>query len=98
MSALKTVTVSRRTFLKRLGAGAAAATLAPLALAQGPWVRAQQPFLIGMANPLATYFGEAAEKALRLAINEINDQGGILGQKLDLIVSDSAGPSSSARS
>jgi len=53
MSALKTVTVSRRTFLKRLGAGAAAATLAPLALAQGPWVRAQQPFLIGMANPLA---------------------------------------------
>ncbi len=98
MSEFKTVTVSRRTFLKRLGAGAAAATLAPLGLtlAHGPWVRAQQPFLIGMANPLATYFGEAAEKALRLAIDEINAQGGILGQKLDLIVSDSAGQSAQA--
>ena len=88
MSELKS-TVSRRTFLKQLGAGAAALSLGPLA--QGPWVKAQQPFIIGMANPLATFFGEAAEKALRMGIKEINDQGGLLGRPLDLIVSDSAG-------
>ncbi len=84
---------SRRTFLKRLGAGAAILSLAPVA--GGPWVRGQETLLIGMANPLATFFGEAAEKALRMAINEINAAGGIrvgdTSVQLDLIVSDSAG-------
>ena len=89
---------SRRTFLKQLGAGAAVLSLGPLA--QGPWVRGQETLLIGMANPLATFFGEAAEKALRLAINEINGAGGIqvgdTSVQLDLIVSDSAGRSDQA--
>ena len=80
---------SRRTFLKQIGAGALALSLGPLA--RGPWVRSQEQFLIGMANPLATFFGEAAEKALRLGISEINAEGGLLGRPLDLIISDSAG-------
>lgn len=88
MSDLNLKRHSRRTFLKYIGTGALALSLGPL---KGPWVQAQQPILIGMANPLATYFGEAAEKALRLAISEINQAGGMLGRPLDLIVSDSAG-------
>jgi branched-chain amino acid transport system substrate-binding protein len=83
---------NRRTFLKYAGAGALALSL-PL---RGPWVLSQQPFLIGMANPLASFFGQAAEKALRLGINEINAQGGIMGRPLDLIVSDTAGRSDQA--
>ncbi len=80
---------SRRTFLKYVGATAMALSLSPLR--EGPGVLGQQPFRIGMANPLATFFGEAAEKALRLGISEINAAGGILGRPLELIVSDSAG-------
>jgi branched-chain amino acid transport system substrate-binding protein len=80
---------SRRTFLKYAGTSALALSLG--SLAQGPWVHAQGPVLIGMANPVSTFFGEAAEKALRLAISQINGDGGLLGRPLDLIVSDSAG-------
>jgi len=83
---------NRRTFLKYMGAGALALSL-PM---RGPWVLSQQPFLLGMANPLTSFFGQAAEKALRLAIKEINDAGGIMGRPLDLIVSDTAGRSDQA--
>ena len=84
---------SRRTFLKQLGAGAALLSLGPWA--HGPLVRGQETLVIGMANPLATFFGEAAEKALRLGIQEINAAGGIrvgdTSVQLELITSDSAG-------
>lgn len=86
MSELNLKRHNRRTFLKYAGTSALA-----LSLAQGPWVHAQGPILIGMANPLSTFFGEAAEKALRLGISQINASGGMLGRPLDLIVSDSAG-------
>ncbi len=82
--------LTRRTFLRSLGAGMAATSLGPLSL-QRLAAGQEQPFVIGMANPLATFFGEAAEKALSLAINQINDDGGILGRPLELVVSDTAG-------
>jgi len=87
---------NRRTFLKSVGAGALALSLSQL----GPYVLGQRPVLIGMANPLQTFFGEAAEKALRLGISQINAgkdllgkdiPKGILGNTVDLVVSDSAG-------
>lgn len=87
MSELNLKRHNRRTFLKYAGTSALALSLTSL----GPWVHAQGPILIGMANPLATFFGEAAEKALRLGISEINAAGGMLGRPLDLIISDSAG-------
>jgi len=80
--------LNRRQFIKTLGAGAAAVSLSGTF---GPWVHAQQPFVIGMANPLSTFFGQAAEKTLRLRIQEINDNGGLMGRPLALAVSDSAG-------
>lgn len=80
--------LSRRSFLKSLGIGAATLTLGS---AIGPWVHGQETFTLGMANPLATFFGQAAEKALRLRIEEINANGGILGRQMQLAISDSAG-------
>ena len=82
--------LTRRTFLRSLGAGTIAASLGPLSAGRLA-VGQEQPFVIGMANPLATFFGEAAEKALSLAIDEINDDGGLMGRPLELIVSDTAG-------
>ncbi len=87
---------NRRTFLKSVGAGALALSLGQL----GPYVLGQRQVLIGMANHLQTFFGEAAEKALRLAISQINAgkdllgkeiPKGILGNPVDLTISDSAG-------
>ncbi len=80
--------LNRRQFIKTLGAGAAALSLSGQL---GPWVHGQQPFVIGMANPLSTFFGQAAEKALRLRIQQINADGGLMGRPLSLAVSDSAG-------
>lgn len=79
---------TRRSFLKTLGAGAATLSLSSTV---GPWVHAQTPFVLGMANPLSTFFGQAAEKALRLRINELNNGGGIMGRQVELVTSDSAG-------
>lgn len=89
MSDLNLKRHSRRTFLKYAGTGALALVLG--SWARGPWVRGQQPFLIGMANPQGTFFFDAAEKALALGIKGINAQGGLLGTPVGLITADSAG-------
>ena len=82
------VKINRRSFLKSMGAGTAALSFSS---ALGPWVMGQNPLIIGMANPLATFFGQAAEKALRLRINQYNAAGGLMGRPLALVTSDSAG-------
>ena len=82
---------SRRTFLKFVGAGAAAATIGFSAFG------AQADSLTyGLDVPTSTYFGEAAEKDARIAIEEINADGGILGTPLDIVVEDSGGNGSQA--
>ncbi|MEM4381729.1 MAG: ABC transporter substrate-binding protein [Candidatus Caldarchaeum sp.] len=77
--------ISRRAFLRSAGVGALALSLS------GPYILGQQTFRIGMANPLATFFGKAAQKAALLAIDEINKAGGIMGRGLQVVVADSAG-------
>ena len=55
--------------------------------------REEQPVKIGMVEPLTGVFAElaAAEVAgARLAIDEINQSGGILGREAQLLVADSA--------
>ncbi|MFN4218011.1 MAG: ABC transporter substrate-binding protein [Candidatus Bipolaricaulia bacterium] len=80
--------LSRRRFLKSVGAGAVAVSLGSL----GPYVLGQEPLRIGMANPMATFFGLAAQKAALLAIDEINKtRERVLGRTLELVISDSAG-------
>jgi len=85
---MKQQQTTRRSFLKTIGAGAATLSLSSTL---GPFVHAQNNFILGMANPLSTFFGQAAEKALRLRINQINGNGGIMGRQVELVTSDSAG-------
>ncbi len=55
---------------------------------------------IGMINPstgaLAAY-GPPLEEAVRLAVAEVNDNGGVLGKKLELLYRDEAGDPAAAR-
>jgi branched-chain amino acid transport system substrate-binding protein len=55
--------------------------------------RAEQPIKIGMVEPLTGVFAQLAEAEVagaRLAIDEINRSGGILGREAQLMVADSA--------
>src|SRR5581483_7245077 len=73
----------RRTFL--VGAIAAIA-LPATAHAQGNTIR------IGVPMPLsgpAALFGEPAVKGMQMFVKEINDKGGVLGKKLELLTRDS---------
>jgi len=50
---------------------------------------AEKPIKIGAVNPLGDITGNQATKAMRLAVKEINDAGGVLGRPLELVVIDS---------
>jgi branched-chain amino acid transport system substrate-binding protein len=86
--------LSRRNFLKAAGATAAVAgtsgIFAPAIL------RAQQtPIKIGHLVPLTGFLspmGDYASKAGKLAIEEINAAGGVLGRQLETIVDDETNP------
>jgi len=49
---------------------------------------AQAPIKIGAIIPLADITGDQAAKAMKLAVNEINKVGGLLGRKIELITVD----------
>ena len=49
---------------------------------------AQGPIKIGAILPLADITGDQAAKAMKIAVNEINKAGGLLGRKIELIVVD----------
>jgi len=86
--------LSRRNFLKAAGATAAVAgtsgIFAPAIL------RAQQtPIKIGHLVPLTGFLspmGDYASKAGKLAVEEINAAGGVLGRQLETIVDDETNP------
>jgi branched-chain amino acid transport system substrate-binding protein len=81
--------ISRRAILKTGLAGAASAVWAPFPIR----ARTEQPVKIGMVEPLTGVFRQLAEAEIagaRLAIEEINQSGGILGREAQLLVSDSA--------
>ena len=82
-------TVSRRTVLK--GAAAAAALqLAPPFIMQA---RGQTPLRIGMVDPLTGVYAAPAQNEVigaKLAVEQINAKGGILGRPIELLVEDSA--------
>ncbi|MFB2552531.1 ABC transporter substrate-binding protein [Ensifer soli] len=77
----------RRTVLK-LGAGAAAATLAAPAILRA----ASDTILIGVPSSLSTPYGVADDtdhlNGTTLAVEEINAAGGILGREIELFVPD----------
>jgi branched-chain amino acid transport system substrate-binding protein len=49
---------------------------------------AQGPIKIGAILPLADITGDQAAKAMKIAVDEINKAGGLLGRKVELIVVD----------
>jgi branched-chain amino acid transport system substrate-binding protein len=86
----KKVGIGRREFLKYSIAGAAM-TVGSL---QGPWIigaRGEQPIKIGQTQPLTGPFGaKGANQAdgTKLAAEEINAKGGVLGRKLEIVTAD----------
>lgn len=50
---------------------------------------AAKPIKIGAVNPLGDITGYQATNAMRLAVKEINDAGGLLGRPVELVVVDS---------
>ena len=81
--------IGRRSVLKKALAWAACTLAAPLPIR----ARAEQPVKIGMVEPLTGVYAALAEGEIagaRLAIDEINHGGGILGRETQLLVADSA--------
>ena len=66
---------------------------APAVLAQTPQGVSKDTIVIGtiqdLSGPVAAY-GKAARNGLQLRVDEINEQGGIHGRKIKLIVEDNA--------
>ena len=83
--------MKRREFLKYsalVGAGALTKTLGFPHISFGA---SNKPIKLGLSAPLSgvlTDYGVRLEKGTRLAVDLINEQGGILGRKVDLIVED----------
>ena len=82
-------TINRRTVLK----GAAAATTLQLAPSFVRSARAETPIRIGMVDPLTGVYAAVAQNEVmgaRLAVEQVNAKGGILGRPMELLVEDSA--------
>lgn len=78
--------LSRRTALKGLGAGASLLAMPWVARAQGA-----DTIKIGFPTPLTGPFAAEAKdqvKSAQLAVQQINDKGGIGGRKVELLVRD----------
>lgn len=71
--------------------GTTPATTAPTATAATgapPTVAAKEPIKLGAVNPLGDITGAQSTKAMKLAVKEINEKGGLLGRPVELIVVD----------
>ncbi len=91
---MSTKGINRRGFLKTAGAAAAAAGTAQF-FAPAILKAQQTPIKIGHLVPLTGFLspmGDFASKAGKLAIEEINAAGGVLGRKLETIVDDETNP------
>lgn len=87
----KTAT-SRRTFLKAAGAAGVAAALGDLL--PGPRAYSAEPLTIGFVSIFSgrvAALGETGFRGLELALDEINDKGGLLGRPVRALKQDSAG-------
>ena len=85
--------LDRRKFLKTTAlAATAAATTEVLFPAI---VRAQEPIRIGQLVPFTGFLGaigEYGKQGATLAVEELNERGGVMGRKLELITEDEANP------
>src|SRR5271165_5902793 len=80
---------NRRTVLKGAVAAAALQLASPFLIA----ARGETPIRIGMVDPLTGVYAAVAQNEVagaKLALNQINGKGGILGRQVELLVEDSA--------
>jgi branched-chain amino acid transport system substrate-binding protein len=81
--------MNRRTLLKAGAAASAAQIASPFVIA----ARGETPIKIGMVDPLTGVYAAVAQNEVvgaRLAVDNINAKGGVLGRPLELLVEDSA--------
>ena len=82
-------TFNRRTILKGAGAAATLQLAAPFIIK----ARGETPLRIGMVDPLTGVYAAVAQNEVmgaKLAVQQINAKGGILGRPIELLVEDSA--------
>jgi urea transport system substrate-binding protein len=88
----KTGKLTRRDMLKALGASTA---LAAGSLAVPAIIRrasAADPIRVGVISPLTgawTVYGKAHSAGFQMAVDEINEKGGVLGRPLEVVIGDS---------
>jgi len=87
------IRLPRRTFLRGRATVAAAAGTHELAFPAV--VRAQEPIRIGQLIPFTGFLGaigEYGKQGATLGVEELNEKGGVLGRKVELITEDEANP------
>jgi len=93
--------ISRRGFLRTVGALGGAAALGGLNISKHSFAQTKEPIKIGYIIPLTGPFGTEAkdqEAGGILAVEEFNARGGVLGRKVELLVrDDKLKPDESAR-
>jgi branched-chain amino acid transport system substrate-binding protein len=85
--------MNRRRFLQTAGLATAAAGTAGMFFPAV--VRAQVPIRIGQLIPFTGFLGaigEYGKQGATLAVEELNEKGGVLGRKIELITEDEANP------
>jgi urea transport system substrate-binding protein len=84
--------ITRRTALQALGATTALATGALAAPAIIRRASAQDPIRVGVISPLTgawTVYGKAHSAGFQMAVDEINEKGGVLGRPIEIVLGDS---------
>lgn len=88
--------VVRRRFIRTIGGGIAATSLAGcLGTGSEPWPKTIR---IGAMGPISSPMGTSIVNAAKLAVEEINAAGGIDGTKLELFTRDTKGDPKTAKS
>src|SRR5689334_8760949 len=83
--------MNRRQFLKTTGRATVAAGVGQLSFPA--IVRAEEPIRIGQLVPFTGFLGaigEYGKQGATLAVEELNERGGVLGRKVELITEDEA--------
>ncbi|MCC2665981.1 MAG: hypothetical protein K0S35_3903, partial [Geminicoccaceae bacterium] len=91
-SSMDRTRITRRAALQTIGAttALAAGTLAAPAIIRRPW--AADPIRVGVISPLTgawTVYGKAHSAGFQMAVDEINEKGGVLGRPLEIVIGDS---------
>jgi urea transport system substrate-binding protein len=84
--------VTRRAALKTLGVSTALAATSVAGPANVRRARAADPIRVGVISPLTgawTVYGRAHSAGFQMAVDEINEKGGVLGRPLEVVLADS---------